>query len=257
MHLRELQTRFCQQVLFGEQTGVDSLVHPGEFTSERRLQIYGNNIRSTLTESLQSIYSATEAIVGRDYFKMLARQYLVDFPPEQGSIHQFGDQFAQFVKTFEGLEKIAYLTDIASIDWAYHTAFHAPSAPSVSVSCLARFTPDDYENLLLHRHPSVTVVSSSFPIFDIWNYAQNESEDISVPDINAAAQNVLIVRNDLTVEVINLDKELSVLLDMCSENRTLGFMLGCVIDSNSTYNLEVGLHTLFSTGAVHDVSIAN
>ncbi len=257
MNLRDLQTRFAQEVLSGQEKRIRPLIRAGNFNSERRLQIYRNNIRSTLTESLQAIFSVTEAIVGSDYFKFLAHQYSIEFPPAQGSIHQFGDQFPKYVRTFEGLENIAYLTDIALIDWACHTACHASSVPSVGVDCLAQFTPDEYEKLLFHIHPSVTFLSSSSPVFDIWNYALNASEDVQIPDINAAGQYVLIVRNGLTVEVINLEKELFRLLEMCKKNSKLGFMLAYIIDSNSTYNLETGLHKLFSTGAISDVSIDN
>lgn len=246
---------FSQEVLFNQEAGVQPLIRAGIFSPDRRLQIYRNNIRSTLAESLQAIFPVTEAIVGSEYFKFLVRQYSIEHPPAQGNIHQFGNQFPQYVETFEGLQNIAYLTDIAVIDWACHTAYHAPTVPSVGVDCLAQFTPDEYENLRLHRHPSVTILSSSFPIFGIWNYAAKESDNAPVPDINAAGQYVLIVRNDLTVEVINLERELFQLLEMCQKNCTLGSILANIIDSNSAYNLEKGLHRLFSTRAISDVSI--
>ena len=255
MNLRDLQLSFSQEILFGQDSGVQPLIHAGEFDSVRRLQIYRNNIRSTLTESLQAIFSVTEAMVGSDYFNFLARQYVIDHPPEEGNIHQFGNQFPQYVQTVEGLENFAYLADIALIDWACHTAYHASSAPSVGVDYLAQFAPDEYENLLLHQHPSVTILSSSFPVFDIWNFALKSSEETQVPDMNAAGQYVLIVCNDLTVEVINLERELFHLLEMSKQNCLLGSMLAYIIDSNSAYNLETGLHKLFSTGAISNVSI--
>lgn len=86
MDLTELQKGFSQEILRGEKLGVESLVHAGSLDPARRLQIYTNNVKSTLTASLRAIFSVTEAIVGADCFKFLAKKYISAFPPKQGCI---------------------------------------------------------------------------------------------------------------------------------------------------------------------------
>ena len=253
MNLRDIQKSISREILDAQESGVQSLIHAGDFDSSRRIQIYRNNIQHTLTESLQSVFPVTEAMVGEDFFKHLARRYVAQHPPEEGNIHSFGEQLPDFIKTVEEASNLGYLPDIARIDWACHMAFHAQSVPAASIDNLAEFPSAVYEQLVFRPHPSCTFLSSEYPIFDIWNYAMNQQEN-DVPDINAPGQCVLIVRNELEVNVFNIEKELFILLDMSGKNNSLGSILPYIIPTDTNYDLQTGLQKLFSIGAVAAIS---
>ena len=254
MNLNNLQTDFCQAVISGEKTDVGCLIHAGDFNAERRLQVYRNNIKATLTESLSAVFSVTEAIVGKEYFKFLASKYIAKYPPDNGTIHGFGNQLAEFIQTMDELQSFLYLSDVARIDWACHQAYHARSETPVTIDCLAKFTPDDYENLQFRQHPSVTVLASKYPVFEIWSYGAADSENTPAPDINTDGQNVLVVREELNVNVVNIELELFLMLEMSKQNCNLGSIMTDIIGANSEYNLQSGLYQLFSTGAITDVT---
>ena len=255
MQLRELQQQFAQEVLFSTVTDLREAIQPHGIEPHRRLQIYKNNIDSTLAESLQSVFPVTCAIVGEEFFKFTARKYLTENPPESGNLHDYGKRFPEFIGAMKELAEMAYVVDIARMDWACHVAFHSAATAPVPLNVLTRFASEDYGRLVLVLHPSVTAVSSSFPIFDIWNFAGQRSGEGEVPDIYSGGQSVIILRNDDGTKVFHIDDELNFFISQIEQEKPLGVIIPRILEAKPDYNLQSGLHRLFEIGAIAKVTV--
>ena len=256
MQLLDLQRQFAHEVFHGETTSVASQVLPRGLEPARRLQVYRNNINFTLREGLQDIYTATFALVGEDFFKHLAKCYLSEYPPRSGNICDLGENLPEFITTFEHLSGLPYLSDVSLIDWYSHIAFHSSSARACSISELAAVPQADHASVHLQLHPSVHVLESEFPAFDIWRYATNPDDIQDPPNIKADGQCVMVVRQRDDTNVFCIDKTLHTFVVLLQKDLPLGEAVIRLLESNPSYNLQLGLHRLFSLSTIAEVAVS-
>lgn len=255
MQLRSLQKQFASEVLNGVAVPkLRSKIFERGLEAERRLQIYKNNISSTLIESLQKIYPVTTTLVGEEYFKYLGKQFVKQHPPTCADLHDYGVELPTFISSMESLSHLGYLSAIARIDWACHIAFHASKSDVKALDCLTDVRPESYEFLIFHPHPSVRLVNSSFPVFDIWSYATGDDTEDEF-EITPQGQSVLILRKNQRVKVIHIEQEVYQFLSLVLQKEKLGTIIISISESNSEYNLEFVLHKIFSLGVISDVTV--
>jgi len=110
--LEAIQKNFLAQVL-GDQSR-----EPYEVKAYR--SIVAENHRSALSDT----YPVCEQIVGKDYFKLLAWNYLRLDPPEDPDLNFFGESFPSFLEDWflnqSPYEELAYLKDIAALEWGIY-----------------------------------------------------------------------------------------------------------------------------------------
>ena len=255
MQLRELQRQFARQVFATQLAEVEQTIVSRGIEPERRLQIYGNNIRTTLADALKDIYSVTCDIVGEEFFAHLARQYSLTHPPANGDICQYGENLPSFINQFEQLKDLKYLPDIAKIDWFSHVSFHSPSHETAGIERLAEIPEGFYEQLCFTVHPSVCIIESRYPVFDIWNFAQTDDSETQPPKIDSEGQCVLIIRQADATRVILIDRELFAFINLIKQGATLGQAISELLDIHPSYNLQLQLHKVFSLGAISKVTV--
>ncbi len=255
MQLRDLQKEFKSELLRGQTAHIHSLIESRGFQAAQRLNIYRNNIEATLSEALASIFPISCVMVGDEFFNHMARTYIHSQTPVSGDLRDYGAQLPAFMQSIPELKELGYLPDIAKIDWACHTAFHAASVPAVEIDSLRQYSAQDYESLQFTLHPAVSAIQSSFPIFDIWDFATNTVPDTTVPTITANGQQVLVYRRDHTVKVAQIGPEFFALFDCIAQQQTLGCAFPSLLATNPEYNLQEELNRLFSFGAVSMITI--
>ena len=66
---------------------------------------------------------------------------------------------ADFVAAFEPAKELAYLPDVAALEWACHSAYFADDAAALDLGKLAQIPSEQYPDLILHTHPACHVVT--------------------------------------------------------------------------------------------------
>lgn len=255
MQLRDLQNQFSTELLNKQPTPIQDVIEQRGFQAAQRLNIYRNNINATLIESLQNIYPVSCTLVGEDFFRSMAHSYVGANTPETGDLREYGEHLAAYMQSMPALEKLPYMPDIARIDWACHVSFHAQSLPVLTVNKLGEFSPDSYEQLKFKLHPAIIPINSKFPIFDIWEFAVLNDPASVVPNLDANGQSILVYRKDNAVKVAHIDLELFTMIDLILKEQTLGTIIASILDLKPDYNLQSGLHRLFSFDAICSISI--
>jgi hypothetical protein len=148
-----------------------------EFNPEA-FSIYQNNIFSGLTKALKSNYPVIHKLVGEKFFNAMARQYIQAWPSTSPDLNQYGENFAEFISAFKPAESLPYLSDTAKLEWAWHRIYHATHTPDFPFKKFAA-TVTDTENILFLLPPSSTLLSSTFPIHEIWeaNFKNDSAEN--------------------------------------------------------------------------------
>jgi hypothetical protein len=188
------------------------------FTDTQRFQIYRNNIFISLREALSGVYPVINKLVGDEFFQQVAREYIHRHPASDGNVHEFGAEFPGFLAEFPGAYGLAYLPDVARLEWAHHEIFHAPQAGVLNIQALASLDEAAHEHLRFQVSTSCRLLSSNYPVLHIWQANQQGHED-EVVDLDEGGMQLVVMRSGFDVVFRPLNKAVFALLDALSENR--------------------------------------
>ena len=193
--LTDLQSDFASMVYQKTTTVLHDVVNArGELSAEQLLGIYRNNTLGLLKENLELIYPTVLAIVGEDFFRTLAYHYIPLNPSTSGDMHDYGENFADFISHFPAAESLPYLPDVARLEWRWHQVYHAADNDPLDVNKLAQAEPENYEHLYFKLADASALVQSDYPVLDIWQVSQPNADTESGVDLDSGSQNVLMIR---------------------------------------------------------------
>lgn len=163
--------------------------------SERRFAVYRNNVAVGLIRALETRFPAVRALVGEEFFRATARDFIRRHPPASPLLAQFGDALPGFLAGFGPAAELPYLADIARIEAARTRAYHAADLPRLHGEAFAALPPGALERLRIRLHPAVTVIRSPHPVWDILAAANGTEAEVT----GWRPQAVLIDRQGLDV----------------------------------------------------------
>jgi hypothetical protein len=138
----------------------------GGLAPAQRLSIHRNTIVATLANALRISFPAVHRLVGADFFEGAAQIFAREQAPSCADLNAYGAGFPDFLQRFEPAATLAYLADVARLEWAVNRALHAPDADSLTVERLA-IAPADHDQMCFVAHPSLSTLRSDFPV-DSW-----------------------------------------------------------------------------------------
>ena len=188
-------------------------------------------------------------LVGGDFFRYAARSYVPAHPSPSGNLHDFGAELAEFLEALAPAAELAYLPDVARLEWAYHRVFHEASHAPMDLAALAAFDPDHYGRLRFRLHPATRLVRSPYPILRIWQVNQEGFEGDPVVDLAEGGVRILVARQRLEVELEPLGEAEFTLLRELGADRTFAQACESALDVQSDFDLSACLqhHVLRGT----------
>ena len=250
--LRDLQRGFAEAVLTRDLARFAHAIAPGRFTPAQHLQVYRNNVAISLTEALAAVYPVVARLVGADFFAHTADQFIRRHPPASGDLHDFGTELAGFLADFGPAAGLAYLPDVARLEWAWHEAFHAADHAPFDLARLAGVAADRYEMLRFILHPSARLIASPYPIQRIWQANQPDQSGEEAIDLAAGPARLLVVRRGLDVEVEALALAEFVFLSAVAEHAPLGAAFARAVAAEPAFDVTQALQDHVRRGTVVD-----
>ena len=194
--LRELQHAFARAL-----TGAEGVALDIPETMTPRLEIYANTRRASLRQALGLTFPAVRALVGDEFFGLMAGDFAATTPPASAYLNDYGTELPRFVRSYAPATSIGYLADVAELEWAVSRACHAPDAPRLDPGELSELDPVDLARVMFIAHPSVTIVRLAYPADQIWR-AVLEQDEAAMRAIDLAAGPVhLLVERDAEEQV--------------------------------------------------------
>ena len=132
----------------------------------RGLQVYQANAHASALRSLQTAYPVVAQLMGEDTFEHLARDFWAQHPPTRGDLAQWGGELSGFLASIAALQTEPYLSDVATTEWALHTAATVADQ-AADLATFALLTQHDPDTLTLQLAPGITLIDSNFPIASI------------------------------------------------------------------------------------------
>jgi len=202
----------------------------GGIDPQRRFAVHRNNVVVTLVDALADAFPVTQALIGEDFFRAMARERVRTSPPRSPILVEYGDGFAEFISEFPPAAGVPYLADITRLEYARVCAYHAADAEPVAIdeyhALLA--TPDRLPSTRLKLHPSCRWLHSEYAAHSIWA-AHQGIDDLNDADLGTIAvdapEDVLIARPRWDVQVTTLPRGGIAFLDALRDGLTLGAAL--------------------------------
>ncbi len=179
--LDRLQHTIANAVLGKTNANLSPLFEPGPADPIRRLRIYQNNTRASLTSTLLVVFPVTAQLVDERFFRYAANEFIRFHPPTEPRLVRYGAAFPNFLRTFPGLAEMPFVAETARLEWAIAQALDSASLPPLPIGTLGgvgEATPD------LVLQPSLRFVISHWPVLSIWS-AHQDGGDIESIDASA------------------------------------------------------------------------
>ncbi len=203
--LRDLQGALAASVLEGADAPLAPIVRADGIGFEGRLQVYRNNTFSSLTAALKDSFPVVCQLVDERFFGYAAQEYIRAHPPRAPRLAEYGGDFAEFLAGFEPVRHLAYLPDVARLEWAVNAAYHAADAPTLDPARIAAVPQDRYPLLTFVAHPSAQLFDSDYPIDRIWQAHQPGGDLDTKIDLSSGGCRLLIDRHDQDIRFLTLD----------------------------------------------------
>jgi hypothetical protein len=221
----------------------------------KRFAVYRNNVVVGLTETLKDAFPAVHCIVGVDFFRAMARAYVMVEPPHSPILLDYGAGFPDFIRQFEPAAVLPYLADVARIERAWTEAYHAPEASPIDPSALTAISPDQLPSIHLVLHPSLRLVQSEFPALTIWQMNVADGVPATV-DLAAGGEDVLVVRPMADVEARSIPEGSLEFIQALMDGRSVLAALEAALIATPRFDLSANLSDLMRAGALVGYSLA-
>jgi hypothetical protein len=170
-----------------------------------RFAIYRNNIHVSLIDALADRFPVVLALVGEEFFRAMARIYMLQHKPTSAMLAAYGDEFADFIGSHERAASLPFLSDVARLECAWSLSWAAADEPAVDRSCLAQFDATQLAAACIRPHAATQLLRSAWPVADLWQAHQQPGPDLS--RISWQPQNVLITRPAAQIQLHSLDAD--------------------------------------------------
>jgi hypothetical protein len=202
--LHDVQKAMHGHVLRSE-AGIAAMLD-GE-TVQERLDVYRNTVILTLTRALRIAFPAVHKLVGEAFFETAAGIFFADHPPRAACLDLYGEEFPRFLADFEPARNLAYLSEVARLEWAVNRALHAPNGSAIDLDALGAMSEADIAVLRLTPDPSVTWLEVSAPADAIWRAVLDGDDDtLAAIEPFEGPVHLLIERGSSGVAVQRLDE---------------------------------------------------
>lgn len=241
------QAEFATALLDTDRAVPEGLTAWNGLRPERRFGVYRDNVVAGLIGALASRFPVAENIVGKDFFAAMAHEFVRLHPPQSPLLLAYGDDFADFVETFEPAGDIDYLPDVIRLEAARGKAYHTADAAPLDPVLLAAIEPERLASLVFVLHPSASILRSPFPMVTIW--AMNAGEMELRPIDNWSGEDALVVRPEMMVEIHRLPAGGAVFLEVLAGRADLATAVEAAVAIAPDFDLSANLAGALAAGA--------
>ncbi|MEJ2344805.1 MAG: DNA-binding domain-containing protein [Gammaproteobacteria bacterium] len=252
--LRDLQTAFGA-ALMNPGPADAAVAIQGRRGRERSLAIYRNNVFSNLREALRTLFPVIERLVGEEFFRYAADEYIRRYASPAGDLNRFGSRMPEFLADFEATAELMYLPDTARLEWLAHRAYHAADAGPCSLERLAAVAPERYADLRFRLHPGAALLASPYPVHRIWQVNQPGYAGADTVDLRAGPARLLVERRHGSVEVQYLDAGEWALVQALADDRTFSSACDQALAAQPDCDLGAVLSRLVAQSTLVDFSL--
>lgn len=236
------------RALFAPADDADASV--ADLAAQPAFAVYRNTVMKGCIDALEANFPAVARLVGRDWFRAAAAQYVRTHPPIDGSLLTYGDaDFAAFLQSLPSAAELAYLGGVALLDSFWRAAHVAADAPVLDAAALAADTPAALAARVLRPHPATRWAwFDAAPVASIWS-CNRTGEEARLRELAWQGEGLLLTREQGAVRWEPLSRGGCALLDASARGFALGEAAEEALHIDRAADLASLLQQLLRAGA--------
>lgn len=253
MSWHERQSAFASALRDPEHRVPAGIAKSAQALSTKRFNVYRNNIAVSLTEVLAASFPVVRQLVGEEFFMGMAHAYAGAHPPKSPVMLAYGGDFAGYIAAFEPARSLPFLADVARVEWAWNTAYHAADCAPVAIPALQAVPPEVLGRVRLRLHPSLQILSSDWPAMSIWHCHQTGEDPASaMQQLEPRPECAIVVRPAYEVDVRLIPAAAWVFYVALHDGATLAEATEELAEADQA-DVAAMLQLLFTSGSVAEV----
>ena len=251
-----LQRQFTAAMRGGAEPGLIALVVAGGIAPDARLSIYRNQVTLSLTEALKATFPVVCRLVDERFFAYAAHEFIRGSLPTRPCLVEYGDGFADFLAHFPPCRHLAYLPDVAKLEWAMNEALHAHGETPIDGDALARVPSAEGPRLVFRVHPSLRLIESPWPIERIWRANQPGAAADETIELDAGSARLQVHRGGDRVLLSALDPGAFAFVKALAAGAPLLAAAEAALALDPLFDLALRLRILLDEGLLVDCRLA-
>lgn len=217
----------------------------------RRLAVHRNNIVVSLVDALADGFPVVRQLVGEAFFRAMAAVFVRQSPPTSPILARYGERFPAFIEGFAPAASVPYLADVARLEFARVTAYHAADAAVVSAREIdvALAMGEGIGRVGFDLHPSVSLIQSAHAVVTIWAAHQADADPAVLETAGAQAALVVRTAHDAVV-VLRLSEAAHVFIRALRDGETFAAAVAQANQQAESFDLQSALALLLEHGAI-------
>lgn len=209
------------------------------------LDVYRVNVAQNCIKALAGAYPILRKIVGADFFDAMAWSFVRAHPSRSGNLARYGAEMAGFVCGFDPARDLAYLPDVARMEWLAHRAYYAADPAPFNQAGLrggAQLRP--------RLAPACALLTSPWPLARIWRTHQDDYRGSLDGVLGGGREHVLVCRPRWRVQVQALALGDWIFLDSSARGRPLGEALVRATLGDADFDASLALARWVDAGVI-------
>lgn len=191
-----------------------------------RLAVHRNTFIATLADMLAETFPVTQALVGEDFFRAMARSFVLAVPVRTANLVDYALDFPAFVAGYAPVAAMPFVHELAQLEAMRLRAFHAADVDAVEPAAFQPLALDARRlaHARVRLHPAAQWLRARHAVHALWS-AHHEASDMRAIDLAGldlqVPQDVLVSRFGYALQVLALPPGAADFLDALAGGSTL------------------------------------
>lgn len=157
------------------------------------IEVYRNTIASGAIDALAATFATVQLMVGEEWFRAAARDFVRAHPPADPALINYGSGFPDWLADFPPAADTPYLGGAARLDWLWWQSWSAADAPLLDAAALSALPPEILHSTGLGLHPTLRLAAFDTGIPSLWLAHQSPLRG-EVHQLNDMPERILFIR---------------------------------------------------------------
>lgn len=246
--LGDLQAAFAAHLAGADRTDLLAVVAGDTIPAAARLGVYRHHVHESLGLALAATFPTVHALVGADFFRRLASDFIAQSLPTQPVLAEYGGGLGAFISGYAPADGLPYLSDVARLDWALNLAFHAPEGERLTAADLAAVAVERLPSMSVKLASGTDLISSRYPVDRIWQASQPGAPSGTV-DLGSGDCHLLVMRRADDAAFASLSAGEAAFMSALDEGGSLERGAGAALEADPAFDLSASFVRLLALKA--------
>jgi hypothetical protein len=200
------------------------------------ITVHRNTVVKGLVDALAANYPTVAQLVGAEWFRACAIEYVHANPARSPILALYGETFAEFLSAFPSAGELAYLPDVARLDRMWIEAHTARDEEALMSEELRQLSPAALAAQRMTLHPATRMGWVRHSAASIWVHHRSESLGSGLT-IDDCEEGLLLTRPAGAVEFVLLDAPRFTFLDRLRRGATLGEAAEAALEADNEIDI--------------------